>query len=113
MNSWRPSKSRLAAGCEKISALISLRTVPAPPCMSLNCSGLLKSTLGCVIRWTRLRYLALRSERGVEALAEIGSASGRVGVGQYVYISVVAVSLKKNTKTDETTTSLFKPSELK
>src|SRR3546814_11165711 len=36
MNSWRPSKSQLAAGCEQISALISLRHCPA---RSEECRG--------------------------------------------------------------------------
>src|SRR5690606_16204455 len=38
-NCWRPSNVRLAEGCEKMSALISLRVVAAPADMASNCSA--------------------------------------------------------------------------
>ena len=54
-NSWRRSKSMLAEGCEKMSALIILPVVAAPACMVSKVSALEKSRAGAVMAVTRFR----------------------------------------------------------
>ena len=63
------SKVMLAEDCEKASWLTRLRDVPAPPCISSNCSGFEKSVVGLVMATTRARsavgkVVARRGEAG-------------------------------------------------
>src|SRR5690606_12078847 len=66
-NSWRASKLRLAAGCEKMSGLIRLVTVPAPPCMASKRSADEKSRAGRTTSATRARSWSDKSGRGAAA----------------------------------------------
>src|SRR6185437_1727898 len=72
------SKVRLAEDCEKESRLTCLREVPAPPCISSNCSGLEKSVVCRVMAVTRARSFWLRSPREVARPA--GSPSPALAV---------------------------------
>src|SRR5690606_17678112 len=57
------SKVMLAEDWEKESALTRFFVVPAPPCISSNCSGFEKSVAGVVIARTRARSFGVRSSR--------------------------------------------------
>ncbi len=76
------SKVMLAEDCEKASWLGRFFVVPAPPCISSNCSGLEKSVVGLVIASTRARSCGVRSVRVVGKASEPARAGSVPAIRQ-------------------------------
>ena len=72
------SKVMLAEDCENASWLGRFFEVPAPPCISSNCSGFEKSFVGLVIASTRARSFGVRSVRVVGRFARSPARTGAV-----------------------------------
>ena len=69
------SKVMLAEDCEKASWFTRLREVPAPPCISSNCSDFEKSVAGRVMATTRARSAVETSSRVVARPGDVASTA--------------------------------------